>query len=47
MTYSDVNKILVDKDEEVLERYEPIVPMFERMEKLAAILRKKNGSRCH
>lgn len=41
MTYSDVNKILVDKDEEVLERYEPIVPMFERMEKLAAILRKR------
>ncbi len=45
MTYSDVNKILVDKDEEVLERYEPIVPMFERMEKLAAILRKKRMDR--
>jgi ribonuclease R len=45
MTYSDVNKILVDKDEEVLERYEPIVPMFKRMEKLAAILRKKRMDR--
>ncbi|MFE4039363.1 MULTISPECIES: ribonuclease R [Priestia] len=45
MTYSDVNKILVDKDEEVLERYEPIVPMFERMENLAAILRKKRMDR--
>ncbi|MBS4174022.1 ribonuclease R [Bacillus sp. FJAT-49736] len=41
MTYSDVNKILVDKDEELINRYEPLVPMFETMEELAGILRKK------
>ena len=36
MTYGDVNKILLDKDEELIARYEPIVPMFQEMEKLAA-----------
>lgn len=45
MTYSDVNKILVDKDEELRNRYEPLVPMFEMMEELASILRKKRMSR--
>ncbi|MGG4507181.1 ribonuclease R [Heyndrickxia sporothermodurans] len=45
MTYSDVNKILVDKDEELRERYEPIVPMFETMEELAQILRTKRMER--
>ncbi|KUP05635.1 ribonuclease R [Bacillus coahuilensis m2-6] len=45
MTYSDVNKILVDKDEALRERYEPLVPMFEEMEKLAAILRQKRMDR--
>ncbi|RDI41077.1 ribonuclease R [Falsibacillus pallidus] len=45
MTYSDVNKILVDQDEELINRYEPLVPMFQRMEKLAAILRKKRMTR--
>ena len=45
MTYSDVNKILVDKDEELREKYEPLVPMFEMMEELAAILRKKRMKR--
>ena len=45
MTYSDVNKILVDQDEELRERYEPLVPMFERMEKLASILREKRMKR--
>ncbi|MFC3041350.1 ribonuclease R [Virgibacillus xinjiangensis] len=42
MTYTDVNKILVDKDEELRKKYEPLVPMFEQMEKLAKIL---NGKR--
>ncbi|MUV39130.1 Ribonuclease [Lentibacillus sp. JNUCC-1] len=45
MTYTDVNKILVDKDEEVRNRYKPLVPMFEQMEKLAAILRSKRMGR--
>ncbi|MGJ9457561.1 ribonuclease R [Oceanobacillus sp. CF4.6] len=45
MTYSDVNKILVDKDEEVLARYDALVPMFEQMEKLAEILRHKRFGR--
>ncbi len=45
MTYSDVNKILVDQDEELRGKYEPLVPMFERMEKLAAILREKRMRR--
>ena len=45
MTYHDVNLILVDKDEEVRKRYESLVPMFEMMEDLAAILRKKRMDR--
>ncbi|WP_010676546.1 ribonuclease R [Bacillus timonensis] len=45
MTYSDVNSILVDKDEELRKRYEPLVPMFEDMEQLAAILREKRMKR--
>ena len=42
MTYHDVNKILVDKDEALREKYQSLVPMFEQMEKLASIL---NGKR--
>ncbi|GIN88138.1 ribonuclease R [Heyndrickxia sporothermodurans] len=45
MTYSDVNKILVDQDEALREQYQPLVPMFETMEQLAAILRKKRMER--
>ncbi|NRD76474.1 ribonuclease R [Bacillus sp. BRMEA1] len=45
MTYHDVNKILVDKDEETRKRYESLVPMFELMEELAAILRNKRMTR--
>ena len=45
MTYKDVNKILVDKDEETRKKYEPLVPMFEQMEELASILRKKRMKR--
>ncbi|MFC3886611.1 ribonuclease R [Bacillus songklensis] len=45
MTYSDVNKILTDKDEELRQRYEPLVPMFEQMEELASILRDKRMNR--
>lgn len=45
MTYSDVNKILTDKDEELIQRYEPLVSMFELMEELAQILRNKRMHR--
>nr|WP_279326378.1 ribonuclease R [Bacillus litorisediminis] len=45
MTYADVNKILVDKDEETRKNYEALVPMFEEMEKLAEILRNKRMTR--
>ncbi|WP_174728609.1 ribonuclease R [Mesobacillus harenae] len=45
MTYHDVNRILVDKDEEQRARYENLVPMFELMEELAAVLRKKRMTR--
>ncbi|KAF1678401.1 ribonuclease R [Bacillus mexicanus] len=45
MTYSDVNKILVDDDEEMKQKYEPLVPMFKDMERLAQILRDKRMNR--
>ncbi|WP_251550145.1 ribonuclease R [Neobacillus muris] len=45
MTYHDVNLILVDKDEETRARYASLVPMFELMEQLAAILRNKRMTR--
>ena len=45
MTYKNVNKILVDKDEATRKQFEPLVPGFERMEELAAILRHKRMKR--
>lgn len=45
MTYHDVNKILIEKDEALRERYNALVPMFENMEKLAEILRAKRMGR--
>ncbi len=45
MTYTNVKKILADHDEAVRQEYEELVPMFERMEKLAAILRAKRMKR--
>lgn len=45
MSYTSVKKILEDKDEAEIREYEELVPMFERMERLAAILRKKRMSR--
>ncbi|WP_284141128.1 MULTISPECIES: ribonuclease R [unclassified Virgibacillus] len=45
MTYQDVNKILVDQDQALRDKYDRLVPMFERMEKLAAILRGKRMGR--
>lgn len=45
MTYKDVNKILVDKDEETRKKFQALVPNFERMEELASILRHKRMKR--
>src|SRR5690625_2727621 len=45
MTYHDVNKILVDHDEELRNKYDELVPMFELMEELAAVLRHKRMKR--
>ena len=45
MTYSDVNKILVDDDQELKQKYEALVPMFKDMEELAAVLREKRMAR--
>jgi ribonuclease R len=47
MTYTDVNGILTDRDPALLERYAPIVPMFEQMKELFQILndaRRRRGS---
>ncbi|MBO5097195.1 MAG: ribonuclease R [Agathobacter sp.] len=45
MSYTSVKKILEDKDSEEIAKYEKLVPMFEMMRDLAAILRKKRMSR--
>ena len=45
MTYTNVKKILVDKVPDVTAEYKELVPMFEKMEELAAILRKKRMKR--
>lgn len=45
MSYTGVRKILKDKDEKEREEYKEFVPMFEEMEKLAAILREKRRKR--
>ena len=47
MTYTDVRRILVDRNQECIERYEPLVDLFKRMEELALLLwenRKARGS---
>jgi len=45
MTYTAVKKILEDRDEEECRKYESLVPMFELMEELAAILRNRRHKR--
>lgn len=45
MTYNNVRKILVENDPEVIAEYESLVPMFQRMEKLALILRDRRMNR--
>ncbi len=45
MSYTNVKKILEDKDPAVTEEYKELVPMFLLMEELAAILRDKRKKR--
>ncbi len=45
MTYTDVNKILVEQDADLLEKYAKLTPMFQDMAELARILRRKRMSR--
>ncbi len=45
MTYTNVRKILVDQDPEVMERYADLVDLFRNMEELAAVLRQKRMNR--
>ena len=45
MSYTSVKKILEDKDENEIKEYETLVPMFELMQELAAILREKRKKR--
>lgn len=45
MSYTSVRKILVDRDEAERKEYETLVPMFEEMEQLAALLRRKRHKR--
>jgi ribonuclease R len=47
MTYTAVNAILSERDPAMIERYRPLVPMFERMHELFTILntrRRRRGS---
>ncbi len=47
MTYTAVNAILTDRDPEMMERYRPLIPLFERMHELFEILnarRRRRGS---
>ena len=45
MSYTSVNKILTDKNEEEISRYRDLVPMFRLMEELSALLRKRREKR--
>lgn len=45
MTYTEVRQIINAEDEEVLTRYQPLIPFFKQMSDLAAILRKKRIDR--
>lgn len=45
MSYTSVKKILEDKDEKESKEYEELVPMFEMMKELAALLREKRRKR--
>lgn len=45
MSYTNVKKILVDKDEALIEEYKEFVPMFEKMQELSALIRSRRHQR--
>lgn len=45
MSYTNVNKILVDKDEIVMKEYKEFLPMFQTMQELADLLRSRRDKR--
>lgn len=45
MSYTSVKKILTDQDEEECKKYDALIPMFQLMEELAAVLREKRYQR--
>ncbi|MCI8558174.1 MAG: ribonuclease R [Lachnospiraceae bacterium] len=45
MSYTSVKKILEDRDEAECREYEELVPMFEEMDKLAGLLRRRRRKR--
>ncbi len=45
MTYTDLTRILVNKDRELMERYNYLIPEFHLMEELCQILRKRRMAR--
>lgn len=45
MTYENVNRILAEKDEQVMQEFDELVPLFQHMETLAEILRRKRFGR--
>jgi len=45
MSYTSVKKILEDRDEDECKEYEELIPMFEDMERLASLLRKRRRKR--
>lgn len=45
MTYTNVAKIIEDHDPDLMQEYEPLVPMFFLMKELSAILRKNRHKR--
>lgn len=45
MSYTDVNAIITDRDEETMKEYQELVPMFDMMKELADVLREKRRKR--
>jgi ribonuclease R len=45
MTYTEVNKVLTDRDPETIARYKDLVPLFETMHELFGILNKRRHRR--
>ncbi len=45
MTYADVTAILVDRDPKLMKQYADLVPLFERMEIVSNLLRKRRAAR--